>query len=112
MAGKFDELRARLLGTEGDLLQTLAALRHALDEAEEENRRLRDEAQMTNVVVYTEEEEAELLRMSRDTLARLRESEGLPHFRAGTLVRYTNRHLAEITELLKPRRGKRRVRAA
>lgn len=100
MSERFDELRGRVLGMQGELLQTLAAMRHALDEAEEENRRLRDEAETVNLVVYTEEKAAEVLLMSQDTLARLRASEGLPHFRAGTLVRYTNKHLAEIAELL------------
>jgi hypothetical protein len=113
MSERFDELRGRFLSLQGELLNTLSGMRQALDEAEEENRRLRDEAQMTNVVVYTEPEAAEVLRMSQDTLARLRESEGLPHFRAGALVRYTNRHVAEITEMLsKPVRGKKRMRAA
>lgn len=58
------------------------------------------------MTVYTEPEAAAALRISQDTLARLRESEGLPHFRAGVLVRYTNKHLAEIVELLGPRRTK------
>lgn len=74
--------------------------------AQDELRRLRDEAEDVNLKVYTEPEAAEVLRMSQDTLARLRESEGLPHFRAGMLVRYTNKHLAEITELLAVRRKK------
>jgi hypothetical protein len=73
--------------------------------AQDELRRLRDEAQDVHLKVYTEPEAAEVLRLSSASLARLRESEGLPHFRAGTLVRYTNKHLAEITELL-VRRGK------
>jgi hypothetical protein len=100
---KFDELRRRLLDIQGELLRLCAETLHALDEAEEENRRLRGEAQMTHLEVFTETEAAKVLRMSAATLARLRESEHLPHFRAGMLVRYTNRHLAEITELLAAR---------
>lgn len=100
MNERFDELRTRFLGLEGELLQILAGMRHALDQADEENRRLRDEAEKTNLVVYTEPEAAEVLRVSQDTLARKREELGLPHFRAGTLVRYTDKQVAEIAELL------------
>lgn len=113
MSGKFDELRTRFLELEGELLRTLAGMRHALDCAEEENRRLRDRAETEDLVVYTEPEAAEKLRVSQDTLARLRESEGLPHFRAGVLVRYTKKQLAESAELLSKRESRRRrARAA
>jgi hypothetical protein len=109
----FDELRQRLIDGQGELHRLSAELLSALDAAEEENRRLRDAAETVNLVVYTEPEAAEVLRMSQDTLARLRAELDLPHFRAGMLVRYTNSHLAEITEILsKPARGGKRVRAA
>jgi hypothetical protein len=109
MSERFDELRTRLLGLEGELLQVLSGVRHALDAADEENRHLRDEAVMTHIEVYTEPEAAEKLRMSQDLLSRLRVEEDLPHFRAGVLVRYTNRHVAEIAEMLTKRgRGNKR----
>lgn len=115
MSGRFDELRRQVLDNQGAQLRLYSDLLHALDRADEENRRLRDEVETVNLVVYTEEEAAERLRMSQDTLARLRTSEALPHFRAGVLVRYTNKHLAEITEMLAVRRdagGRKHLRKA
>lgn len=94
------ELTRLFLEKEAELERLCVEMRAALHEADEEARRLRAEAEHFNLEIFTEPEAAARLRMSEDTLSRLRKRKRLPHFREGMLVRYTSAHLVKIVELL------------
>lgn len=102
---KFAEAQNAILNLQSEFEQKCAFARHLLMQAEEEIRQLKADAAATHLVNYTEEEAADALRVSLSTLRRLRKDygRGFPHWRAGDLVRFTNFHLVEITELLSGR---------
>lgn len=95
-----EQITERFSELEQELARVCSQLRYQLTRAEEENDRLRREAESAALVIYTEEEAAGLLRMSLDTLQRLRKKKRLPHLRSGMLVRYSAPHLKRIVEIL------------
>lgn len=103
---RIEERQARLLELLATITQEINAARFELQQAADENRRLILESENVRLVVYTEAEAARELKMGESTLRRLRTSHTeWPHFRAGDLVRYTNIHLVEITEILDRRKS-------
>ena len=110
-------MQARLLELQAELDKTIATARWLLTQAADEHRRLRREAEIVNLKVFTEEEAARELKIGESTLRRLRTSHNeWPCFRPGDLVRYSNLHLVEIIEILDRRRqqtkGKGRAKRA
>jgi excisionase family DNA binding protein len=107
------EINNRFLELEAQLMCLLADMRAAMSCADEETRRARAEDDKFNIEIFTEEEAAGLLKVSADTLARLRTSHHLPYLRVGVQIRYTHRHLIEIAGLLEQRvegkKGKQRL---
>jgi regulator of replication initiation timing len=103
---RLEERQARLLEILATVTQEITGARFELQQAADENRRLRYEAERVNLKVYTEEEAAAELKMSEKTLQRHRLShpDAWPCFYSGSLVRYTNVHLVEITEILDRRK--------
>jgi len=96
----FEEITERFFQLEAELGRVCAGMRVELSRAEEENRRLRAQVENFELVIHTEEEAAAILRMSQDTLQRLRKRKNLPHLREGQLVRYTRAQLVRITQML------------
>lgn len=88
----------------------LADARHAIREAAEEAAGNEAEARSRSAVFYTERELAGALKVSEETLARLRREGQLPHLRLANLVRYTDEHVALIKEkFAHPKRRKPRA---
>jgi uncharacterized protein YigA (DUF484 family) len=110
-ANKIESAQATLLEIQANVERELARARYALIEAADENRRLRQEALRVNLVIYTEKEAADVLKVSEGTLRRKRTSLNLPHMRVGSMVRYSNLHLIEIVELLSRREESRQAKA-
>jgi hypothetical protein len=107
---KLEQRQARLLELAATITLELNAARFELQQAADENRQLRHEAENVNLKVYTEAEAASELKIGESTLRRLRTgSSEWPCARIGDLVRYSNFHLVEIMELL-DRRKERQVK--
>lgn len=102
---KIEETLARLAELETEMRASMARARGLLHQAGEEIARLRVEKAQARLTVYTEAEAARELQIGESTLRRLRTSHPgtWPCFRAGDLVRYTNLHLFEITQMLDAR---------
>jgi hypothetical protein len=102
---QLEDVRARLFETGTETATALARANGLLLQAADEIRRLRNEAANVNLKIYTEAEAAEFFGIGESTLRRYRTShEAWPHFRFGDLVKYTNFHLVEITEILDRRK--------
>jgi hypothetical protein len=97
---RIEQAQSEFLELEVQIEQKLSLARHLLIEAADEARRIRAEAERFSLEIFTEEEAVQKLRMSQDTLQRLRKKKNLPHLRAGMLVRYSSQHLVEIVEIL------------
>lgn len=97
-----EAIKERLFELEQELSRVCSQLRFELSRAEEEKARLIREAEEVSqkLTIYTEQEAAQVLRMSQDTLARLRKDKSLPHMREGMLIRYSAQHLHRIVEIL------------
>jgi excisionase family DNA binding protein len=107
---KMSALRTQALALESQAGHLFADLRTAIAEAEAEAQELRAAAERFNLEVFTEKEAAERLRVSDDTMARLRVRLGLPHFRVGSQYRYTSAHLVEIIGILEKRKDAKQAR--
>ena len=81
----------------------LFEFRCALDEADDEIRRLRQEAANANIQIFTEKKVAEVFEVHIETLRRMRRERGFPHMKLGDKVYYTNLQLADIAKLLSVR---------
>lgn len=104
---RFAGLRRQALDIESQLLHLLAGVRAVINEVEEVEREALAEIRRREVVFYTEQEAAEKMRVSLDTLQRQRKAHNLPHTKFGSLVRYTDDQLARVAEILeRPRRAK------
>jgi hypothetical protein len=98
---KLEQRQARLLEILAAVTQEINLARFELQQAADENRQLRHEAENVHLKVYTEEEAAAELKIGESTLRRHRtNATEWPCFRVGDLVRYSNFHLIEITEIL------------
>ncbi|HEY0005930.1 MAG TPA: hypothetical protein VGB17_14205 [Pyrinomonadaceae bacterium] len=93
-------IKDRFFELEQDLSRVCSAMRFELDRAEEENRRLRHEAESFNLEIFTEAEAAARFQVAKETLAEWRKKWNLPHIREGAVVRYTNSHLVRIAQIL------------
>jgi len=105
---KIEEARRLAFESEALILQSMASLRAALNEAEEENRQLRIEKARREIEIFTEREFAARLQVSDATLRRLRKRRQIEPIYVGGLVRYTSRHLEQLHEIFsgKPAGGK------
>jgi excisionase family DNA binding protein len=99
------ELKAELFDLESQLAQKMARARVLFAKGEDLTAHAEAEIRRRDFKVYTEDEAAELLKVSKDTLQRLRQRHALPHTQAGSLIRYTDEQLARAAEILeRPRR--------
>jgi excisionase family DNA binding protein len=99
MAAEFLELEAHVAREMARARVMLAAASDAVARAEAEATRRRE------LNFYTEDEAAAKMKISKDSLERLRKNHDLPHTRLGALVRYTDEQLIEAARILeRPRR--------
>ncbi|MDQ1610311.1 MAG: hypothetical protein QOG00_242 [Pyrinomonadaceae bacterium] len=92
--------QAELLELEATLARVIGATRYALQQAADEVRRSKAEARRTQIVIRTEQQVADLLQCSVDTVRRARQKHQVPHIAAGNLIRYTDEQLLTLVEAM------------
>ena len=101
-ASAIDVAIGEMIDAERDVATSLKRARFALITAEEENRRLRDELRKSDLRWYTEQQLAERMGVSADTLARLRRKKKIPCVKLGpTLFRYSSLDEVAIAQILR-----------
>lgn len=93
---KIEAAQAGLIELESMLGQRVAEARGLLTLAADELRRAKAEAARSHLEYFTEAEFAARLRVSEDTIQRLRLKGEMPHVKLAGCVRYTSEHLAEV----------------
>jgi len=97
--------RQQLIEAEGAAVRALAGARALIAELEEENRELRETAERSKDEIFTEEEFAELFKVSYSTMKRLRQKGQISPFWLGTMPRYSRaEHFARAAELFGSKR--------
>jgi hypothetical protein len=109
------EIDTRFIETLDQLADEISSIRAKLDRLFWLRQRVQAEydAAIDKIIqneLFTEEEAAERLRITPRQLADLRRSEGLPHVRLGRDIRYSNKNLSDIIELLDTGNIRRRLR--
>lgn len=98
---RIDVVIDELSGIEKDVTGMLRHATEALVDLQEENRRLRREVLTKEVRWYTEQQLAERIGISKDTLARLRRLKKIPCVKfTPSVIRYSSIQEAAIAELL------------
>jgi excisionase family DNA binding protein len=106
-----DAAKERLLEAERVIGQALALSRFALAQAEEENRKLHSTIRRSELLIFTEREFAQRLKVSKSTIARLRKKGVIKPLMVGNQIRYSSTLLAEVDEIFSlPARSNRRRR--
>lgn len=99
IAEEYEQLNAELFEMQRQMEVCFVRLRHLAIKSADEARRLRAEARKQTTNYYTEREAAARMKISEDTLGRLRARQLVPYRRLGAkIVSYTDEDLAQIAE--------------
>lgn len=93
-----ERVMAELLEMQARMEQMFVEARHSIVTVDEELRRQQAEAARAHIKFYTEQEAADYLRISLDTLQRERRARRVPYRRIRGVYLYTNEDLACIAE--------------
>ena len=97
---RIDDRIEELLKLEGELVRASTSARYLLMDAQEEIRALRQEVVKAQLRYLTEQQLADELQVSKDTIARLRRRKKIPFVQLKPgLYRYTSEQKARIAEL-------------
>lgn len=91
--------RRRVLEAEASMLHALASARSALSSAEEQIHEMRRQELKRRTEFFTEQEFADMLRVSESTIARLRKRGTLQPLMVGGLIRYSSLHVEQAHEI-------------
>lgn len=98
-----EQLEARatqLLELEATLVRVLSAARYEIQQATNENRRLKAEARQRQINIRTEQQVADELGCCVATVRSARKRYGVPHISAGNLIRYTDEQFLKLLEAM------------
>lgn len=104
---RLEARQAELLELEATLVRICGAARYELQQAADEVRRSKAEARRAQINIRTEQQVADLLGCSIDTVRRARKRHSVPHISAGNLIRYTDEQFVKLLEAMeRPSRPK------